>query len=369
VKANASVEGTTQITSGGKVSVVAGTSNEVTANAMIMSKNTPLDLCFAGARTKADTDAFLGASTVVTAAGVDVLATTTNDLQVNSSIVNAGAGGVGLGAAYNELDTDTDAYIAGTVTPTIDVNVLAFADTENFLTDSDMRHNGSTKLAETQVSSNYNQFGRDSALAMLGVTPEKNRKAGEKLSLGDKAKEKVINKLFPVLKSGKLNIAGSVVVAITDQTVDAYIAPNAVVNSQGSVTVIADMTDISSSSAAAESTSDGKAIGGSVVNTDLNNTVLANIGSNAVVNARRNVDVQSRVVVPFAWNNVDFTNSETVLAGLTDGLSTMLFTTFTRNKSAGDDLAGNPLSASASDGWTVDLTGEGEKRVWTCGDI
>jgi len=333
-KANASIEGTSRITAGGKFNLTADTVNIVTANTMSLTRNRPVSLTFAGATTKADTDAFIGSGTRVTAAGVDVLATTSSDVQVSGTVVNSGSSGVGAAVGYNHMITDTDAYVAGIVTSTADVNIVATVDTKNFLTDSDTRHNGSTKIAQTQLANNFSEFMRDSAKPLAGVKP------GETPSL----KSRAVDFLFPVIRSGKLNLAGAIVVAITEQTVDAYIATGANVKSQASINVLATMSDPTSSSAAAESTSDGNAVGGSVVYTDFNNTVLAHIDAGTTVNARGNLDVQSRIVVPYLWK-IDFKDADSVLSGLNSTLVELIFTTFSRNRSAGDDFA---LSAAAN---------------------
>ncbi len=251
--AKASVEGTSRITAGGKLTVKADTLNEVSANTLSLSRNRPLDLTFAGARTNADTDAFLGAGTVIRSAGLDVLANTKVDVQVGASVANSGGSGLGMAAAYNELTTDTDAYIAGSVVSTAgDVTVLANVVTENFLTDADSRHTGSTKIAGTQVANNISKFSNESARRIGSIAP------GDAKS----SPAQVIDFLFPQIRSGSLNLSGAIVVALTEQTVDAYIAPNALVDSQSSVTVLATLSDRTGSSAASEATSDGKSIGG-----------------------------------------------------------------------------------------------------------
>ena len=191
-KANASIEGTSRITAGGKFNLTADTLNVVTANTMSLTRNRPVSLTFAGATTKADTDAFIGSGARVTAAGVDVLATTSSDVQVSGTVVNSGSSGVGAAVGYNHMITDTDAYVAGIVTSTADVNIVATVDTKNFLTDSDTRHNGSTKIAQTQLANNFSEFMRDSAKPLAGVKP------GETPSL----KSRAVDFLFPVIRSG-----------------------------------------------------------------------------------------------------------------------------------------------------------------------
>ena len=331
--ANASIEGSTVVTTGGAFSLDATTETEVTAMSTATSRNTPLGLTFAGGKTFTETDAFTAAGTTVNAGTIDVTSATFNDVAVAAAVLNNGGSGAGLGVALNLLDTNTNAYIAGAATATGDINIIATAETQNFITDVDARQMGSTKDVGTQVSNRLNGFWRSAAAPLAGSS-----------SGGNSVKGNAIKKLFPVIKSGKLNLSGAVSVAITDQNINSYIATGATVNSDGTVSVDADMRDRNNTSAVSQATSDGRAAGGAVAFSQFDNTVNAWIGKDATVNAKRAVNVSSNILIPYPWE-FEFTDVDEVIRRLTSGLGTLLFTTFSRNRAAGDKLA---LSATAN---------------------
>ena len=116
-------------------------------------------------------------------------------MQAGAGVFNTGSSGVGLAVALSLIDTDTQAWVGGRVTSTGDVSVTADTDTVNHIVEADSRNLGNTGDLFTQVSNQYNQFARDTA------QPFTSQGAVGPLN----PLESFVNKMFPVVKSGKLN--------------------------------------------------------------------------------------------------------------------------------------------------------------------
>ncbi|MEO1591091.1 MAG: hypothetical protein AAFU71_07345, partial [Cyanobacteria bacterium J06632_22] len=349
-KALATVEGSSTITAANQVQVLANTLNTSKATSITPpARNTPINLTFAGAITNSETKAFTGAGTNITGKGVQVSADTELDIAVASSVANAGGSGAGIAVGLNLIDTVTEAHIDGTVRTTDSagkVAVSANALTTDNITATDSANLGNTQnLGFTQqLSQQFNSFFKNSgqqALKSAGVT-----------GISGKLGNLVLSKLFPTLKSGKFNLGGAITIADAEQGVKAYIAPDAQVTADGSVEVLAKLTDRMNVSANASTTSDKAAVGGAVVVGNTANDVQAYIGERATVTAVNDVRVDARIEIPFPWENAlntlaellafDFDSPEEVVAFLGNaffeegapGLDT-LFTSFVQNSSGG----------------------------------
>ena len=149
----------------------------------------------------------------------------------------------------------------------------------------------------------------------------------------------LVNKLFPVVKSGKVNLSGAVTILEATNNVNAFIDKNARVDAAGNVDVTALLTDRTNTSAVAAATSDGGAAGGSVIYGDYTNHVNAYIGQQAIVNSAQGITVNAQYFLPYPWQ-INFDSSDVVLTFLTQNLLNLVFSTYAHNSSAGDKFGG-----------------------------
>src|SRR5262249_11400219 len=143
------------------------------------------------------------------------------------------------------------------------------------------RNLGATNSLDTQINNQLNQFGRDAANGILGAVG----------SNGGFVQNKLVNAMFLMIKSGKVNISRAVSYAQDDHTVIASIAPAAVVQAGGNITVTGSMAAENNITAVGQTTSDSAAMGGAIAVTQFNHNVKAFIGKNAHVDATGNVTV------------------------------------------------------------------------------
>ncbi|MFV2067372.1 MAG: beta strand repeat-containing protein, partial [Pirellulales bacterium] len=347
VTAIASVEGTSTVTASNNVTIQSESTNRVTATSMSTARNTPVNLVFAGAKTTSDTQAFSADGTTITSGGdTTVGADSKIDVVVAAAVYNAGASGASLTAAVNLVDVNTDAHVDGDVTAGGDLTVNANAKTVSNITETDASNLGNTKnLGFTdQLRNQTNTLVQNQAKSGL----ESRGVKGAKGFLANK----VVSKLFPALKSGKLNLSGAVTYAETEQDVRATIGTTATVITGGDVSVSAFLTDGMNVSAAGNANSDKIAAGGAVVIADYNNDVDATIDNGAVVTAGGNVRLDAQIDIPFPWESslntlaellaFDFDSVQEVLSFLStayfaDGIpgNQTFLTSFVRNTSAG----------------------------------
>jgi hypothetical protein len=331
--AQTSVEDTSTVTAGTDFDLNAITTNNTDAVAQASAVNTPVNLVFAGADTTSKTNSFVAPGATVHAGSANVESDSENDVSVGSTVADQGGSGAGLAVATSLLENDNSATVAGKVTTTSgDVTVLALANTLNNIAETDARDLGSTNELQTQVSNSYNQFFRDAAapLASSGVG-----------SVGSLNPSKfLIEKLFPVVQSGKLNLSGAVTVLESTNNVTAFIDRSAQVNSAGNVTVQALLTDRTNTSAVAEANSDKAAAGGAVVYASYTNHVDAFIGPQATVNAAQDVTVNAQLVLPYPWQ-INFNSLDLLVSYLGSGnLRNLVLTSYARNASTGDKFGG-----------------------------
>ncbi len=302
--AETSIDGTTLVTAHGALELDASASNSVTGNAMSQGKNKPVSVTFAGSKADTIAKAYLGVGTTVNTGDLIVSAEGSTDVETAGAVINTGASGVSMALALTLIDTDTDAWIAGTVYASGDVSISAVAEESN-ITQSESRCLGSTGDIFTQLSNQYNQFFRDKLTIFTDFTK------GFPLF---NPLEEVVGLIFPVIKSGKFNLAGAVTFAKVDNDVHAFIADNvyANVDAGGAIEITASMVYRSFTTAVSQSTSDGVAVGGAVAITMDDNDVKAYIGENAVVNAKGPIDITATFLTPFPWET-DFTSPDAVL--------------------------------------------------------
>ena len=201
----------------GSLTLGADTDNTITANSMTMSKNTPFSLTFAGAKVDGSTKAFLGADTEVTAGDVSVAAGAITDVQAGAAVFNTGASGVGVAVALSLIDTDTR-HGSGVVNSSGDVAVTAATDTVNHIVETDSRDLGcpaTCHAIEQPVQPVRPRHGgayqRPRSWLYQGGTA------------GVNPVDSAINKLFPVINSGSVNLSGSVAYAQAENDVRAFI--------------------------------------------------------------------------------------------------------------------------------------------------
>ncbi len=301
-----SIDGTTSVTAHGALELDASASNSVTGNAMSQGKNKPVSVTFAGSKADTIAKAYLGPGTTVITRDLSVSAEGSTDVETAGAVINTGASGVSMALALTLIDTDTDAWIAGTVHASGDVSISAAAEESN-ITQSESRCLGSTGDIFTQLSNQYNQFFRDKLTIFTDFT--KGFPVFNPL-------EEAVGLIFPVIKSGKFNLAGGVTFAKVDNDVHAFIADNAHVyanvDAGGAIEITASMVYRSFTTAVSQSTSDGVAVGGAVAITIDDNDVKAYIGKNAVVNAKGPIDITATFLTPFPWET-DFTSPDAVL--------------------------------------------------------
>jgi hypothetical protein len=341
----ASVEGKSKVIAFNSVEIAATTSNNATATSMSTAKNRPINLVFAGANTKSDTQAFSAAGTEITGGSVSIKAESNVDVAVAAAVFNAGQSGASLTVGINLLDVDTLAHVDGKVTTTSsgDDDALTISATASTSTtaETDSSNLGNTKnLGFTdQLKQQTNSFSKDQATATLqGAAPLFKRE---------------LNKMFPTLKSGKFNLSGAVTIVDTDQNIQAYLAPTARVTAAGDVEVVSTLSDALSVSAAGNSTSDKFAAGGAVVVANLDNDIGAYVDSGAVVTAGGSVRLNAQIEMPFPWESLvntaaellafDFDSPQEVLSFLSSAYfgegvpsSQTVLTSFVRNSSAGN---------------------------------
>ncbi|MCA9138153.1 MAG: hypothetical protein KDB00_15385, partial [Planctomycetales bacterium] len=328
------VRDSTQITAGNLV-VEANSDNQATATALGIARNRPVSLSFAYVEAETKAEAMLGTGTNVIANDVDVHATSTNEVTAASAIVNSGQSGVSASAAYSQFVSDTNATIAGQVTATGDVSVDAYAETTSHITEADARNLGNTKESGTQVSNYLNRQKKKAAGKTLDITGAADNES--------KATEFAKKILFPEIKSGLFNLAGSVVLVNSTNRVQAEIAPTAVVAAAGNVNVNGETKARQYASAVAQSSSDSVALGGSAVIATYENLAAALIAEGAVVDASGSINVTSKVDIPHPWD-IDFTSSDEVLNALGNSPLALLFTSFSRNSSAGDNFGASGMA-------------------------
>jgi hypothetical protein len=153
--------------------------------------------------------------------------------------------------------------------------------------------------------------------------------------------------MFPMLKSGKINISGAISYAQADNEVTASIAPDAIIKAGGDVTVRAAMEAENNITAVGQTTSDSAAMGGAIAVTRFDHGVKAFIGKNAKVDASGLVEVDASYTEPFAWDDFNFGSTDEVIDSVLELLNVgpinSIFTSYLRNGAAGDKfgLAGS----------------------------
>ncbi|KPK01382.1 MAG: hypothetical protein AMK71_05800, partial [Nitrospira bacterium SG8_35_4] len=321
--AKVAVEGAgTRIDSDGVVTVKAETENLLDVVAASHAANKPVDITFIRAKAVSNTDAHIGAgTTVVSQDNLDVLAKAGHEINASSMATEVGASSLGAAVTVSTLESDTKAYIAGSVEAD-NITVKAENDTEE-IADAFGASLGSTGSYTDKFTNFQASLGQKTTSFILG-----------KHSTG----ANLINSFaFPGKKAGKLNLGGAVTYVDSVKTTDAYIADGAVVKAHGTAIVEALSTDDININAAAKAKSDAAAIGGAVALGNYTNKAKAYIG-NATVDAENLITVRAENKVPYPWS-IDWTSGEDILEHLKGSFTDILFTSFVKSASKGSDLA------------------------------
>ncbi len=344
--ATALIGGTTSVRAGDLL-VSAHTENETGSASTVMGRNKPVSLVFAGSKADSFTTASVGDATSIQATNVTVSAFAGTDTQAAATAVNRGASGATIAVALGLLETVTTARLGGEVVAVEDITVTSELDMVNNITESEARNLGSTGSAGTQLSNQLGQFQRDNANTILG-------------SSTGSIQEKLINMMFPVIKSGKVNVSGAISYAHAANTVEASIAPDAIVRAGRDILVHGTLTDRNNIMAVGQTTSDGSAMGGAVAVTEFHNDLDAFIGAQAQVDAGRLIEVDAAFTNPFAWEDISFASSDELIDSIINvldvGVFNVIFSSYVRNSSAGNNfgLAGAVeirLNANAVDAY------------------
>ncbi len=326
--AESSIQGTTQVTAR-NLGLSTTTDNTTMANALAFSQNKPVSLTFAGAKITGSTKTFLGEGTTVNAGDVALDSEASTDNMAAATVFNAGASGLGLAVAISLIDTDTQAWVAGTVHATGDVSVSAATKTINNITMSDSSNLGGTSSLMTQVNKQVNQFGRDAVAPLTALGTNRT---------GINPIERYVNfDLFPIIETGKLNFSGAITYAQAENDVHAFISSSAHVTAGGAIGIHASMTDYSNSGAVSEATSGGVSVGGAIVVSNFDNDVKAYIDRQATVNANGAIDVHATSLNPYPWE-IDFTSAQGIIEYFGKGLFNLALNSYVINFSVGSDF-------------------------------
>ncbi|MCW5623517.1 MAG: leukotoxin LktA family filamentous adhesin, partial [Burkholderiales bacterium] len=332
-EAKTSVGGMARVTAADKLTVKADTDSEVNATATIASQKKPIDITFVKAELDADTTAEVLDGTRLRAGAIEVAAKTVADVTASANATNSGGSNAGFAIALNLTETDTTARVGGDVaTTTGDIAITATTDIERNSTQTTAGSLGSPTFM-TPYTDYLAKVQQNQGNALLGATG--------KIS-SDKATT-ITEFLFPTFKEGKFNLSGAVTWAEGDNTARAEIATGARVIAEGNLDVKSSIANKVNASADAKATSQGAAIGGSIVIGDYVNDAQARIGSSAVVDARGVLTVDAQVTIPYPWE-IEWTSPAAVLNHLQGNLLDLALTSYALNSSSGKGSVG--LSAA-----------------------
>lgn len=326
---------TTSVTATGHFALTASADAELNVNAISQARNKPVDITFAWGYLDSTVTAATGAATSVTAGSIEVEATTTADLSVNAAAREVGGSSAGIAVAVSQSETVTTATLAGAATATA----------------GNIAVNATTDVTRNSASSDAASLGALTALQKVTNTIEKTKQnvAGSLIGklgvLSTEQTDRLTSFMFPTVKEGKFNVAGAVTWTDHHNTAEASIAADAVVRSQGSIAVAADVTAKVNGSANAKSTSTGTAIGGAGVIAEFENDARAFIGERAAVDARGAITVEANNAVPYPWQ-INWTSIPDVLNHLQGNLLDLALTSYALNSASGKDGVG--LAAALS---------------------
>ncbi len=324
-EANTRVIGGSQLSAlGGELSLTATTNNVVQVQADSAATNKPIAATWAQSDVYGETRVNTGDAVLMKANSINLATTTNLDITTQATATERGASSAAMAVAMNNLETITETLLGGQANVTGKLSITADHDVEQNITNASATSNGSTSSFSTKLNNSVAGLQRQGATAVLGQFTSKG--AG------------IANFLFPGIRSGKLNLGGTLAMANTDNTVRAAIQPGARVTVDGAVDVKAKLADDFNLGAVTLAKSDGVGLGGAVAIGDYNNVVEAFIGDGASLDADGLLTMQAETGLAYPWQ-IDWSSLEDVLNHLTGGLDNFLFTNFAFNDSKGSKFS------------------------------
>lgn len=340
-----------QITAGGDVTLSSATKNTInmtTRPIPVAGGKMPLNVMVTYSGMSSDSSTTVGAGAAINAGGaVNVQADSIKDMNTAAS-ASTGAGFLGMGVAISQADVKADATVSGQVTAG-SVAVKAKVET--------LQNN---TRAESSVGDGDPGSGLDLAIDWIanGLVP--------------KVKDLIGVKPGEPSSPPSVGITGAIAVTLSENTATAKItstgttdvngtAVTNAVQSQGNVSVTADVTDVMKTAAIAQQkqrekdnvlgqqTEANKKVAGvsaAVIYGQYTNNANAFIGDNAVVDAKKKLDIQSSVTIPFD-NHWGMTDQSKVVENITNafmsenlGLDKAMFTSWAQASADADKGSG-----------------------------
>jgi len=266
------------------------TSNTENSNAVAAdaagSRSASLTLAYGN--TESDSYAFTEVGSTITAVGgsVTVEANGETETSISAAAGLSASSGVSGAAAINMQDTDTQAYISGTVIADGDVNVNANMEVEGNSTLASSTSSGSSGFSVDKLKKQFTHKLKTQLIKQVGY---------EKTS-------ELYDKIFaPASGKAKFEIAGAVAYVDSSNVSKAYIAEGATVSAGGDLNVLSTIEDSMSVNALTQSKADN-AVTGAVILATYNNDSDAFVGQKTEVTVAGKVQISSLTLVPPPWD-------------------------------------------------------------------